>query len=184
MQVDTTPLPGLLRITPRVFEDSRGFFLETFHAPRYDAHGIRGPFVQDNWSRSVKDTLRGLHLQHPRGQGKLVSVTRGAVWDVAVDVRRGSPTFGQWHAEELTEANRVQLWIPPGFAHGFCVLSDVADFVYKCTEVYDAACEKSIAWNDPQLRIAWPVKTPLLSKKDAEAATLAQHSQLPAWQGD
>lgn len=179
MQVETTPLAGLLRITPRVFTDDRGFFLETFHAGKYEAHGIRGPFVQDNWSRSVKDTLRGLHLQHPHGQGKLVSVTRGAVWDVAVDVRRGSPTFGQWYGAELTEANRAQLWIPPGFAHGFCVLSEVADFVYKCTEVYTPAAELTVRWDDPALGITWPTRAPLLSPKDAAAPRLAELPRLP-----
>lgn len=179
MKVDTTPLPGVLLVTPRVFEDSRGFFLETFHAEKYAAHGIHGPFVQDNWSRSVKHTLRGLHLQHPQGQGKLVSVTRGAVWDVAVDVRRGSPTFGQHYGAELTEANRTQLWIPPGFAHGFCVLSEVADFVYKCTELYSPTAEMSVRWNDPALAIPWPTKTPLLSPKDAAAPLLAEAPRLP-----
>jgi dTDP-4-dehydrorhamnose 3,5-epimerase len=182
MQVDTTPLQGLLRITPRAFEDSRGFFLETFNAARYEAHGIRGPFVQDNWSRSVKDTLRGLHLQHPHGQGKLVSVMRGAVWDVAVDVRRGSPTFGKWFGTELTETNRVQLWIPPGFAHGFCVLSEVADFVYKCTELYTPGAELSVRWNDPALGITWPSKSPLLSPKDSAAPLLADLPRLPDFQ--
>ncbi len=183
MKVDTTPLPGVLLITPRVFEDSRGFFLETFHAEKYAPHGIHGPFVQDNWSRSVKHTLRGLHFQHPNAQGKLVSVTRGAVWDVAVDIRRGSPTFGQWYGAELTEGNRAQLWLPAGFAHGFSVLSDVADFVYKCTALYAPDCEQSVLWNDPELRIEWPSQTPLLSKKDAEALPLAQQTRLPTFPG-
>jgi dTDP-4-dehydrorhamnose 3,5-epimerase len=183
MQVDATPLPGVLRITPRVFEDARGFFLETFHAEKYGAHGITGPFVQDNWSRSVKHTLRGLHFQHPQGQGKLVSVTRGAVWDVAVDVRRGSPTFGKYYGTELTEANRVQLWIPPGFAHGFCVLSEVADFVYKCTALYSPTAELSVRWNDPAIGIAWPTKTPLLSPKDLAAPLLAEAPRLPDFAG-
>ncbi len=129
MNVDTTPLPGLLIITPRVFADTRGFFLETFHAEKYAAHGVPGPFLQDNWSHSVKDTLRGLHFQNPNAQGKLVCVTRGAVFDVAVDVRVGSPHFGKWFGCELSESNRKQLWVPPGFAHGFCCLSDETDFL-------------------------------------------------------
>ena len=173
MNVDSTPLPGLLVITPRVFADARGFFLELFHAEKYAAHGIVGPFVQDNWSHSVKDTLRGLHFQDPRAQGKLVCVTRGAAFDVAVDIRDGSKTFGQWFGLELSDSNRKQLWIPPGFAHGFCALSDETDFVYKCTEVYAPECEHSILWNDPEIGIDWPTKTPLLSKKDLAARPLS-----------
>ena len=179
MKVDTTPLPGLLLVTPRVFGDSRGFFLETFHQEKYGAHGITGPFVQDNWSRSTKDTLRGLHFQHPNAQGKLVCVTRGAVFDVAVDIRVGSPHFGQWYGVELSESNRQQLWIPPGFAHGFCALTDEADFLYKCTALYAPDCEQSILWNDPMMAIEWPTSSPLLSKKDAEAPLLSKVARLP-----
>lgn len=179
MNVEQTTLPGVLLVTPRVFGDSRGFFLETFNAGRYASHGITGPFVQDNWSRSAKNILRGLHLQHPNPQGKLVSVARGAVYDVAVDVRVGSPHFGKWFGVELSEANKQQLWIPPGFAHGFCSLTDDTDFVYKCTALYSPADELSIRWNDPAIGIDWPVKEPLLSKKDLDAPLLADAPRLP-----
>ena len=179
MNVETTPLPGVLIVTPRVFSDSRGFFLETFHSEKYAAKGITGPFVQDNWSHSIKDTLRGLHFQNPNAQGKLVCVTRGAVFDVAVDIRVGSPTFGKWFGLELSESNRKQLWIPPGYAHGFCSLSDDADFLYKCTALYAPDCEHSILWNDPTIGIDWPTKSPLLSRKDLEAPTLAKAPRLP-----
>ena len=136
MNINETSLPGVKLVTPKVFGDARGFFLETFSAGRYADAGIGGPFVQDNWSRSAKNILRGLHLQHPDAQSKLVSVMNGAVYDVAVVVRVGSPHFGRWFGCELSESNKQQLWIPPGFAHGFCVLSDAADFVYKCTQLY------------------------------------------------
>ena len=179
MNVDTTPIPGLLLITPRVFSDTRGFFLETFHAKKYSAHGIPGPFLQDNWSHSVKDTLRGLHFQNPNAQGKLVCVTRGAVFDVAVDVRVGSEHFGKWYGCELSESNRRQLWVPPGFAHGFCCLSDETDFLYKCTALYAPECEYSVLWNDPAIGIDWPTKQPLLSKKDLEAPLLSKCAGLP-----
>ncbi len=181
MNVEPSPLPGVLVVTPRVFSDTRGFFLETFHKDKYAAHGITGPFVQDNWSHSVKDTLRGLHFQNPNAQGKLVCVTRGAVFDVAVDIRVGSPHFGKWFGLELSDSNRRQLWIPPGFAHGFCALTDDADFLYKCTAPYAPDCEHSILWNDPMIGIEWPTKGPLLSKKDLEAPTLAQSSRLPPY---
>lgn len=176
MNVDTTPLAGLLVVTPRVFTDSRGFFLESFHAEKYAAHGISGPFVQDNWSHSVRDTLRGLHFQDPKAQGKLVCVTRGAAFDVAVDIRKGSASFGKWFGIELSESNRKQLWIPPGFAHGFCALSDETDFLYKCTALYAPECEHSILWSDPAIGIEWPTRSPLLSKKDLEAKPLASLS--------
>lgn len=181
MNVEVTPLPGVLIVTPRVFSDTRGFFLETFHSQKYAAQGITGPFVQDNWSHSVKDTLRGLHFQNPNAQGKLVCVTRGAVFDVAVDIRVGSPHFGKWFGLELSESNRRQLWIPPGFAHGFCSLTDDADFLYKCTALYAPDCEQSILWNDPQIAIDWPTQNPLLSKKDLEAPTLASAPKLPSF---
>jgi dTDP-4-dehydrorhamnose 3,5-epimerase len=179
VNVDTTPLPGVLIVTPRVFSDSRGFFLETFHVEKYGKAGITGPFVQDNWSHSSKDTLRGLHFQNPNAQGKLVCVTRGAAFDVAVDIRVGSPHFGKWFGLELSEGNRKQLWVPPGFAHGFVALTDDTDFTYKCTALYAPDCEQSILWNDPQIGIDWPTTAPLLSRKDAEAPTLAQSSRLP-----
>lgn len=181
MNVIPTELPGVLIIEPRVFEDPRGFFLETFHATKYEQAGLPTRFVQDNWSRSAKGILRGLHFQEPKAQGKLVFCTRGAVWDVAVDVRKGSPTFGKWVGLELTEANRRQLWVPPGFAHAFCVLSDLADFQYKCTDLYAPECEQSVLWNDPDLGITWPVQEPILSKKDAAAPRLKDMTRLPTY---
>lgn len=181
MKIIETSLPGVLIIEPRILGDDRGFFLETYHAGRYGQAGIEGPFVQDNHSRSVKNTLRGLHFQEPRSQGKLVQVFLGSVFDVAVDVRRGSPTFGQWLGTELSSENKRQLWIPAGFAHGFCVLSETADFVYKCTELYAPEAERAIAWNDPDIGIAWPISAPLLSKKDASAPRLRGAPVLPSF---
>jgi dTDP-4-dehydrorhamnose 3,5-epimerase len=183
MKVVATDLPEVLVIEPKVHGDSRGFFYESFQAIRYSEAGISGPFVQDNLSRSVGGTLRGLHFQEPNAQGKLVQVLRGTVWDVAVDVRRGSPRFGRWVAVELSEAAPRQLWIPPGFAHGFCVLSDSADFFYKCTALYAPEAERSIAWNDPAIGIAWPLQEPLLSAKDRVAPRLADAPVLPAYPG-
>ena len=174
VRVNTTAIPGVLVIEPDVHTDGRGFFVETYQAERYRRHGIDGPFVQDNHSRSVGRTLRGLHLQVRRPQGKLVRVTEGEVFDVAVDVRRGSPTFGRWVAVTLTADNFKQCYIPPGFAHGFCVLSPVAQVEYKCTDVYDAAGEVGIAWNDPALAITWPIADPLLSPRDRQHPTLAE----------
>jgi len=183
MKVTPTELPEVLLVEPRVFGDARGFFLETFQAERYAAAGIPGHFVQDNLSRSAKGTLRGLHFQEPRAQGKLVLVLHGAVWDVAVDVRRGSPRFGRWVGLELSEENRRQLWIPPGFAHGFCVVSDTADFFYKCTELYAPETERVVRWDDPALGIRWPIAAPLLSAKDRAAPTLADAPVLPVYRG-
>jgi len=179
--VKETELPGVLVVQPRVFTDDRGFFLETHQAVRYEAAGIVGTFVQDNFSRSRRGTLRGLHFQEPKAQGKLVQVLRGTVFDVVVDVRRGSPTFGRWFGMELSGDVPQQIWIPPGFAHGFCVTSDVADFHYKCTAFYAPDAERSIRWNDPALGIAWPVPEPLLSAKDAAAPLLADAPVLPAY---
>ena len=179
MEVLATELPGVLLLKPRVLGDRRGFFLETFHAARYAEAGIRASFVQDNWSRSVRGTLRGLHFQEPHAQGKLVQVVHGAVYDVAVDVRRGSPTFGRWVGCELSEENKHQLWIPPGFAHGFVVISDFCDFLYKCTALYSPEAERAIAWNDPDLAIPWPIEVPLLSAKDTAAPRLADAPLLP-----
>ncbi len=181
MRVIPTELPEVLLIEPRVHGDSRGFFYEGFQSARYAEAGIQGPFVQDNHSRSIRGTLRGLHFQEPRAQGKLVQVLRGTVYDVAVDIRRGSPRFGRWVALELSEAEPRQVWIPPGFAHGFCVLSDSADFFYKCTEFYVPEAERSIAWNDPRLGIPWPAKEPLLSAKDRAAPTLDAAPMLPVF---
>lgn len=171
MQVEKTDIADLLVISPRVFADDRGFFLETWNAERYAQIGLTDAFVQDNWSRSERGTLRGLHFQNPNPQGKLVWCARGSVWDVAVDVRPNSPTRFKWFGIELSEENKKQLWVPKGFAHGFCVTSDSADFVYKCSAVYSPADERSIRWDDPEFGIPWPVKEPRLSKKDAVAAT-------------
>ncbi|WP_225411354.1 dTDP-4-dehydrorhamnose 3,5-epimerase [Stigmatella hybrida] len=182
MKVTETAIPGVLLIEPKVFGDDRGFFLETFHAQRYADAGIPGPFVQDNYSRSAKGTLRGLHFQEPQPQGKLVQVVAGAVFDVAVDIRRGSPTFGKWVGVELSAENRRQLWVPPGFAHGFCVTSESADFQYKCTALYAPQNERSILWNDPDLGITWPLSgEPKLSAKDAAATRLKDAPLLPTY---
>lgn len=183
MKVTPTELPEVLLIEPKVYGDSRGFFFESFQATRYAEAGIRDPFVQDNLSRSVRGTLRGLHFQVPRPQGKLVQVLRGSVYDVAVDVRRGSPRFGWWVGIELAEAVPRQLWIPPGFAHGFCVLSESADFFYKCTEFYSPEAERGIAWDDPTIGVRWPVQQPLLSAKDQAAPRLEAAPVLPAYSG-
>lgn len=182
MQVTKTKIEGLLLIEPKVFRDPRGMFVETYHAQRYADVGIPGPFVQDNYSQSTKGTLRGLHFQEPRAQGKLVMVVEGSVYDVAVDIRKGSPTFGQWVAVELSADNRRQVYIPPGCAHGFCVTSKTAAFMYKCTEFYSPADERGIIWNDPALSIPWPTKDPMLSAKDRALRTLAEmDAQLPTY---
>ncbi|MBI4576225.1 MAG: dTDP-4-dehydrorhamnose 3,5-epimerase [Planctomycetes bacterium] len=178
MKVTATDLPGLLVIEPRVFRDERGWFYESYHAPRYEAHGVPAAFLQDNHSLSSRGTLRGLHYQFPRLQGKLVQVTRGEVWDVAVDIRRGSPTFGRWFGVVLSDENRLQVWVPPGYAHGFLVLSDEAEFVYKCTEVYHPEDDRGILWNDPELAIPWPAAAPTLSEKDWRHPALAE-AELP-----
>lgn len=182
VKVTELELPGVLLFEPKVFGDDRGFFLETFHQQRYAEAGLTQPFVQDNLSRSRKGSLRGLHFQEPRPQGKLVQVLDGAVWDVAVDLRQGSPTFGRWLGMELSSANRRQLWVPPGFAHGFCVLSESADFFYKCTDFYAPAHERAIRWDDPDVGIRWPIESPLLSPKDAAAPLLREAAILPMTQ--
>jgi dTDP-4-dehydrorhamnose 3,5-epimerase len=171
-----TPLPGVVLVEPVVFEDARGFFMETYHAPRFAAAGIPQAFAQDNHTRSVRHTLRGLHFQVTRPQGKLVRVVAGEVFDVAVDLRRGSPTFARWHGQVLSADNRLQIYIPPGFAHGFCALSDTAEVLYKCTEVYEPAGDRSIRWDDPAIGIDWPVHNPILSAKDAAAPTLEAYT--------
>jgi dTDP-4-dehydrorhamnose 3,5-epimerase len=173
MNLIETKLPGVLIIEPKVFGDHRGFFKESFQTERYAEAGIDLPFVQDNHSRSQKGVLRGLHLQKTRPQGKLVSCPRGVVYDVAVDVNPQSATFGQYVGVELTEDNHRQLWIPPGYAHGFCVLSDVADFQYKCTDLYFPEDEGGLIWNDAEVAIDWPIKDPALSEKDQKLPTLA-----------
>lgn len=162
-----TALPGVVIIELRAFHDARGYFFEILQEERYQQHGIPGHFVQDNFSRSSKNVVRGLHYQLEQPQGKLVFVTRGHVLDVIVDVRIGSPTFGQAITVELSDQNLRQVYIPPGFAHGFCVLSEWADFIYKCTDYYCPAGERGIAWNDPALHIPWPVQEPVLSAKDS-----------------
>ncbi|MBQ7625851.1 MAG: dTDP-4-dehydrorhamnose 3,5-epimerase [Rhodocyclaceae bacterium] len=177
MRIFPSRLDGALIIEPRVFGDARGFFMESWNARRYREAGIDEQFVQDNVSRSVRGVLRGLHVQHPQGQGKLVQVLTGEVFDVAVDIRRGSPTYGQWEGVTLSEENRRQFYIPPGFAHGFCVLSDSALFSYKCTEFYAPENEVSIRWDDPDIGIEWPVDSPILSAKDLAAIRLCD---LPA----
>lgn len=182
MRVTETDLPGVLVIEPEVFGDERGWFLETWRDERYAAHGLPATFVQDSLSFSRRGALRGLHLQHPRGQGKLVYALAGEVFDVAVDVRPDSPHFGRHAATRLSGENKKQVWIPPGFAHGFLVTSETALFAYKCTERYAPEHELAVAWNDSDLAIAWPdVGEPRLSDKDAAAPPLAkiEKSRLP-----
>lgn len=174
MKIIETKLAGVVLVEPDVFEDPRGYFLETYHAAKYAEEGIRGPFVQDNFSHSIRGTLRGLHYQLKHAQGKLVMALAGRIFDVAADIRKGSPTFGQWVGVELSEENKRQMYIPAGFAHGFCVLSDTSDVLYKCTDVYSRTDERGIIWNDPTLAIAWPVAGPLLSSKDQAYPRLAE----------
>ena len=173
MKVSHTKLKGCVIIEPSIFGDDRGFFLETFQVVRYKQEaGIDLPFVQDNHSRSARGVLRGLHFQKTKPQGKLVRVVRGEVYDVAVDIRKGSATFGEWEGVILSEDNKKQFWVPPGFAHGFVVLSDTADFEYKCTDYYDPSDEGIILWSDPDLNIPWPIANPVLSTKDESAKRL------------
>jgi len=172
MNVTRCDLEGLLLIEPQVFGDARGFFLESWNARRYAAAGIQTAFVQDNLSFSRRGTVRGLHFQNPAAQAKLVSVLQGAVFDVAVDLRRSSPTFGRWHGVELSAENRRQFFIPPGFAHGFAVLSDTALFFYKCSDFYAPQNEITVAWDDPDIGIRWPVAEPVLSEKDRRGLRL------------
>jgi dTDP-4-dehydrorhamnose 3,5-epimerase len=175
MQVIKTKLDDCVIIEPKVYEDERGFFLETYQEARYkELLRIDYPFIQDNHSRSSHKVLRGLHFQKKKPQGKLVRVTKGEVFDVALDIRVKSKTFGQWEGIYLNERNKKQFWIPPGFAHGFVVLSDLADFEYKCTNYYDPSDENTIAWNDPDLSIEWPINDPILSVKDSSACRLSE----------
>lgn len=178
-----TDLPGVVIIEPKVFGDDRGYFFESFHAPRFAGHGIDIRIMQSNVSRSVRGVLRGLHYQWPRPQGKLVQVLEGEVYDVAVDIRRGSPTFGQWTACVLSAQNRRLFWIPEGFAHGFAVTSDSAVFCYHCTDVYVPEADAGVRWNDARLAIDWPIAQPVLSAKDAAAPLLADipPERLPAF---
>ena len=183
MKIENTPIEGVLLIKPDVFGDSRGYFQESWNERRYAELGFEHQFVQDNLSLSRKGILRGLHLQNPNPQGKLVYVLRGEVFDVAVDVRVGSPSFGQWFGAVLSEDNHYQLYIPKGFAHGFCVTSDEALFAYKCTDFYSPTHELSIAWDDPEIGIEWPVESPQLSAKDKEGLRLRDihPEQLVPW---
>ncbi len=175
MQVLETDLPGVLIVEPRVFADSRGFFKETYEKNRYREAGIASEFVQDNFSRSCGGTLRGLHFQIRHPQGKLVQVLRGEIFDVAVDLRRGSTHFGKWAGVVLSEANHRQLYVPPGFAHGFCVLSESADMFYKCTDYYHPQHERTLLWNDPDVGIEWPLKgKPVLSAKDQQGTRFTE----------
>jgi dTDP-4-dehydrorhamnose 3,5-epimerase len=174
LEVTTTSITGVLLFKPKTFRDARGYFVETWQKQRYEEAGINLPFIQDNHSSSCKDVLRGIHFQKEHPQGKLISVSLGAVFDVAVDLRQDSPTFGQWYGAELSEENQHQLWIPPGLGHAFLVLSGTAHFHYKCTDYYHAGDEGVIIWNDPDLNITWPSFDPLLSAKDTVAPTLRE----------
>lgn len=168
-------IPGLVVVEPRVFRDDRGFFFEPYHAPRYKSGGIDVDFVQDNHSFSTRGVLRGLHFQKSPGQAKLVRCARGRIWDVAVDLRSGSPTFGKWWGLDLDSETHRQLFIPVGFAHGFCVLSDEAEVMYKCSSVYDPATEAGIRWDDAEIGVGWPVQDPIISARDQQAPSLADH---------
>lgn len=184
MRITDSPLAGVRIVEPLVHRDERGFFLEVFHAAKFAEQGLDVAFVQDNHSSSRRGALRGLHLQTLEPQGKLVRCIEGEIFDVAVDVRRGSPTFARWFGVSLSAGNFRQLWIPPGFAHGFAVLSEIAQVEYKCTTLYRPDADLSIAWNDPEIAVAWPVAEPLLSAKDARAARLAELAdRLPVWTG-
>ncbi len=184
MKVTETSLPGVLIIEPRVFADDRGFFMETYHSAKLEsAAGIDLPFVQDNHSKSSGGVIRGLHYQEPNAQGKLVRVVSGSVFDVAVDIRQGSPTFAQWTGVELSAENRLQLWIPPGFAHGFSVTSESAEVLYKCTTLYEGDNDRGILWNDPEIAVDWKLTDPLLSPKDAALPLLRDAERLPEYRG-
>jgi dTDP-4-dehydrorhamnose 3,5-epimerase len=175
VNVRTTPISGVLILEPRVFRDERGFFLETFRKEALERAGVAADLVQDNHSRSAKGTIRALHFQTPPGQSKLVRCARGAVFDAVVDLRRSSPTFKKSFSITLSDENHLQLYIPAGLAHGFCVVSDVADFVYRCGSYYDPATERGIAWDDPELAIPWPAERPILSERDRANPSLAEY---------
>ena len=183
MRVTTIDIPGVLVIEPDVYSDHRGHFAETYHEHRYRETGIAERFVQDNYSHSIRNTLRGLHFQEPQAQGKLVMALEGSVYDVVVDIRKGSPTFGKWYAMTLSGEHVRQIYIPPGCAHGFCVLSETAAFLYKCTAYYAPQHERGIIWNDPTLGIQWPVLAPLISAKDQALRPLVDMDpSLPLYQ--
>jgi len=178
MQTHTTSIQGLLIIEPDIFQDERGWFFESFQEDKYRDLGILHPFAQDNHSYSSQNTLRGLHFQRSPGQAKLVRCTRGKIWDVAVDIRSGSPTLGQWFGVELSEENKKQFYIPVGFAHGFCVLSEEAEAQYKCSSVYNSETEDGIAWDDPDIGIQWPIANPILSERDKTNQSLQDYLSL------
>jgi dTDP-4-dehydrorhamnose 3,5-epimerase len=184
MKIIATTIKDVRVIEPQVFEDPRGFFIETYQKARFKSAGIDADFVQDNLSFSGRNTIRGLHFQHPHGQAKLVQVLQGVVYDVAVDIRQGSPSFGEWTACRLSADNKRQMFIPAGFAHGFCVLSETALFHYKCSEYYRQASEHGVLWNDPELGIDWPIKVPILSPKDAAYPCLSHidRNKLPRFE--
>jgi dTDP-4-dehydrorhamnose 3,5-epimerase len=179
-----TDIPGVLLLEPKVFEDSRGFFMETFHQKKYAEAGIDHAFIQDNYSHSTQGTLRGLHYQHKHPQGKLIYVITGEIFDVAVDIRQGSPTFGQWVGQYLSDQNKRQIFIPEGFAHGFCVISETADVLYKATDLYNPDDEYGVLWSDPDIGIDWPVEVPIVSDKDKQYSRLrdALKTQLPIYE--
>ena len=174
MRLLPTSLPGAVIIEPRLYEDERGFFMETFQSRRFAGNGLPSAFVQTNHSQSSRNTLRGLHYQIEHPQGKLVRVVRGEIYDVIVDLRRDSPTFGRWVGIRLSESNRRQLYVPPGLAHGFCVTDDLADMIYECTDYYYPEHERTIVWNDPDLAIDWPIKDPVLSEKDSNGLPFSE----------
>ncbi len=179
LSVESSHLNGVVVIKPEVFEDERGFFMETFRTDQFKELGLPVDFVQDNHSRSAKNVLRGLHFQWEPPMGKLMRVTLGSAFLVAVDIRKGSPTFGKWYGREVSAQNKLQVYAPAGFARGFCVLSEFAEIQYKCTGIYSNKAESGILWNDPVIGIEWPVKDPVLSKKDEVAQTLAEWSKRP-----
>jgi dTDP-4-dehydrorhamnose 3,5-epimerase len=181
VNIEKTELDGVLIITPKVFKDERGFFLESYNKKKLFEKGIYTEFVQDNHSKSVKGTVRGLHYMKAPGEVKLVRVIRGKVWDVAVDIRHNSPTFGKWIAVELSAENEKQLYIPIGFAHGFCVLSDEAEFVYKCSNYYDPELETGIQFDDPEINIAWPTDHPVVSHRDNQNMSFKEYKENPDW---
>ncbi len=184
VQFIPTKLPGVLIIQPDVFRDPRGFFLETYHRDKYRDGGIALDFVQDNHSRSTRGTLRGLHAQWRRPQGKLVRALAGEIWDVAVDARKGSPTYLQWVGATLSSDNNHQIWVPPGYLHGFCVMSETAEVEYKVTDVYDPGGELGVIWNDPEIGVDWPLAEPVLSARDAGSPRLRDVlDKLPTWKG-
>ena len=174
MELETTPLAGLWIVKPRVFADARGFFFESYNSAIFARHGVDHPWVQDNHARSVRGTVRGLHFQRGAGQAKLVRCVRGRIWDVAVDIRPDSPTYRKWHGLELTEDNKLMLLILTGFAHGYAVLSEEAECLYKCSSVYDPKLEFGFQWNDHEIGVQWPVSEPILSKRDIEAIGFAK----------